>query len=205
MDDILTIKSASYVGDYSIVAEFSNGETRLLDFSELVTSGRGMLKMLADKEYFRHFTLDPFTIDWNNEIGFEPEYLYAMSKPLPKYYADNVVFNDNILYRCTANHTSGSFNTDLSDGYLNLCSLDNVKKIELISFLLNVIKEEHYGKKHVHNSKIKNLKVTSNVEILCGVDGECIRSNEFNFKVCPNAIRYYNHDDYDIKRLIVSK
>ena len=94
---------------------------------------------------------------------------------------------------------------DLSDGYLNLCSLDNVKKIELISFLLNVIKGEHYGKKHVHNSKIKNLKVTSNVEILCGVDGECIRSNEFNFKVCPNAIRYYNHDDYDIKRLIVSK
>lgn len=34
-----------------------------------------------------------------------------------KYYADNVVFSDNILYRCTANHTSGSFNTDLSDGY----------------------------------------------------------------------------------------
>lgn len=57
MDDILTIKSASYVGDYSIVAEFSNGETRLLDFSELVTSGRGMLKMLADKEYFRHLPL----------------------------------------------------------------------------------------------------------------------------------------------------
>ena len=34
-----------------------------------------------------------------------------------KYYADNVVFSDNILYRCTANHTSGSFTTDLSDGY----------------------------------------------------------------------------------------
>ena len=34
-----------------------------------------------------------------------------------KYYADNVVFSDNILYRCTANHTSGSFNTDLSNGY----------------------------------------------------------------------------------------
>ncbi len=34
-----------------------------------------------------------------------------------KYYADNVVFSDNVLYRCTANHTSGSFNTDLSDGY----------------------------------------------------------------------------------------
>ena len=28
-----------------------------------------------------------------------------------------MVFSDNILYRCTANHTSGSFNTDLSNGY----------------------------------------------------------------------------------------
>ncbi len=90
MDEILTIKSASYVGDYSIVAEFSNGETRLLDFSELVASGKGMLCQLADKEYFRHFTLDPFTIDWNNEIGFEPEYLYEMSKLLPKYAVDKV-------------------------------------------------------------------------------------------------------------------
>lgn len=34
-----------------------------------------------------------------------------------KYYSDNVVFNDNVLYRCTANHTSDSFNTDLSNGY----------------------------------------------------------------------------------------
>lgn len=34
-----------------------------------------------------------------------------------KYYADNVVFSDNVLYRCTAKHTSGSFTTDLSDGY----------------------------------------------------------------------------------------
>lgn len=34
-----------------------------------------------------------------------------------KYYTDNVVFSDNILYRCTANHTSGSFTTDLSNGY----------------------------------------------------------------------------------------
>ncbi len=90
MDEVLTIKSASYVGDYSIVAEFSNGDVRLLDFSNLISSGKGVLKHLADKEYFRHFTLDPFTIDWNNEIGFEPEFLYAMGKPLPKYEVNNM-------------------------------------------------------------------------------------------------------------------
>ena len=66
-----------------------------------------------------------------------------------------------------------------------------------------VAKNKGYIKGKITNNtdeQIKNLKVKSNVEILCGVDGECIRSNEFNFKVCPNAIRYYNHDDYDIKR-----
>lgn len=83
MDEILTIASARYAGAYSIVATFSNGETRLLDFSGLAASGKGMLSRLADKEYFRHFTLDPFTIDWNDEIGFDPEFLYSMGKPLP--------------------------------------------------------------------------------------------------------------------------
>ena len=33
MNEILTIVKATYAGDYQIVAEFSNGETRLLDFS----------------------------------------------------------------------------------------------------------------------------------------------------------------------------
>jgi hypothetical protein len=31
---------------------------------------------LQDIDYFKAFTLDPFTIDWNDEIGFAPEYLY---------------------------------------------------------------------------------------------------------------------------------
>ena len=26
------------------------------------------------------FRLDPFTVDWNDEIGFAPEYLYEKSK-----------------------------------------------------------------------------------------------------------------------------
>ena len=31
---------------------------------------------MAVEEDFRNFTLDPFTVDWNNEIGFAPESLY---------------------------------------------------------------------------------------------------------------------------------
>lgn len=29
-------------------------------------------------DYFRNYSLDPFTVDWSNEIGFAPEYLYEI-------------------------------------------------------------------------------------------------------------------------------
>ena len=36
----------------------------------------GIGKKLQDLTYFKQFTLDPFSVDWNNEIGFAPEFLY---------------------------------------------------------------------------------------------------------------------------------
>ena len=40
-------------------------------------SKKGICCKLSDMTYFKNFTLDPFSIDWNNEIGFAPEYLLA--------------------------------------------------------------------------------------------------------------------------------
>ena len=36
---------------------------------------------LQNPEYFRNYTLDGWTVDWNNEIGFAPEYLYEQGAP----------------------------------------------------------------------------------------------------------------------------
>ena len=49
------------------------------DFSPLLT--KGICEKFTDLEYFKNFTIDPFTIDWNNEIGFAPEYLYENGIP----------------------------------------------------------------------------------------------------------------------------
>lgn len=67
------------MGGHTIRMSFNNGETRLLDFTPLMQDG--VCKKLQDINYFKNFTLDPYTIDWNNEIGFAPEFLYAKSKP----------------------------------------------------------------------------------------------------------------------------
>ena len=72
--ELLTVTNAEYVQDYTLRIRFSDGVEKLFDFSGELT--KGICRKLKDLDYFKKFTLDPFTIDWNNEIGFAPEYLY---------------------------------------------------------------------------------------------------------------------------------
>ncbi len=74
MDKILTVTQAEYLDGYTLVILFNNGEKKTFDFSTLLD--KGVCGKLKDKDYFKNFTIDPFSIDWNNEIGFAPEFLY---------------------------------------------------------------------------------------------------------------------------------
>lgn len=75
---ILKITEAKYEHDYILLLTFNNGEKRLCDFFPLAQ--KGICKKLQDKEYFLNFRLDPFSVDWNNETGFAPEYLLQHSQ-----------------------------------------------------------------------------------------------------------------------------
>ena len=77
MNTVFKITGAEYVKDYILKLTFSNGEVRTVDFFPLMQ--KGICRKLQDMDYFRNFTLDPFTVDWNNEIGFAPQYLYERS------------------------------------------------------------------------------------------------------------------------------
>ena len=73
---LLTITDVEYLGDYTLLSTFSTGEVLLVDFTPLMQ--KGICRKLQDMDYFRSFRLDPFTVDWNNEIGFAPERLYEL-------------------------------------------------------------------------------------------------------------------------------
>lgn len=73
------IKSAKYVSGYILELTFDTGEVKRFDFSSLYNEG--ICRKLQDMSYFKNFTLDGFTVDWNNEIGFAPEYLYENGVP----------------------------------------------------------------------------------------------------------------------------
>ena len=76
--DFLHITAAEYLSSYTLRLTFSNGDVRVFDFSTIYD--RGIMAKLKDTEYFKNFMLDGWTVDWNNEIGLAPEYLYEHSQ-----------------------------------------------------------------------------------------------------------------------------
>ena len=72
--EFIHVTTAEYISGYLLKLTFSNGDVRLFDFSQLYN--KGIFVKLQNPEYFRNYTLDGWTVDWNNEIGFAPEYLH---------------------------------------------------------------------------------------------------------------------------------
>lgn len=77
--ELIYITSAKYVSGYILELTFNTGEVKLFDFARLYD--KGICTKLQDIEYFKNFKLDAFSVDWNNEIGFAPEYLYEQGIP----------------------------------------------------------------------------------------------------------------------------
>ena len=77
---IQKITDAKYENGYVLRLTFNNGAVQLCDFLPLAQ--KGICTKLQDMDYFRNFRLDPFTVDWNNEIGFAPEFLLQNSTPV---------------------------------------------------------------------------------------------------------------------------
>lgn len=75
---LLKVTAAEYVSGYTLRLTFNTGEVRLVDFTPLMQ--KGICRKLQDINYFKSFRLDPFTVDWNNEIGFAPERLYELGQ-----------------------------------------------------------------------------------------------------------------------------
>ena len=76
MKPILKVINADYVRDHVLRLSFNDGVTKLVDFWPLAQ--KGICTKLQNMDYFRNYFLDPFTVDWSNEIGFAPEYLYEI-------------------------------------------------------------------------------------------------------------------------------
>ncbi|NCO55945.1 MAG: DUF2442 domain-containing protein [Bacteroidetes bacterium CG_4_10_14_3_um_filter_31_20] len=56
---------------------FNDGLKNVIDFENLIWGE--IFEPLKDKNYFKNFTLNPFTIEWQNGADFSPEFLYEIA------------------------------------------------------------------------------------------------------------------------------
>ena len=81
---ILRITSATYLEDYRLRLEFSDGSIKEVDLHQDLLGE--VFEPLKDLELFKQVALNPVsgTIEWPNGADFAPEHLYAIGKDIKK-------------------------------------------------------------------------------------------------------------------------
>jgi len=76
------IKSVKPLEDYEILLEFENGEERVFDLKPYLSLGK--FSELKDSNKFKTVRVSFDTIEWDNNIDLDPEFLYEKSRKIEK-------------------------------------------------------------------------------------------------------------------------
>jgi len=74
---LLKVTDAKYVNDYKIELIFNDGVKGIVDLKDSI---KGLVfKPLKNIEYFKQFTQNRWTIEWDCDADFAPEYLHDLA------------------------------------------------------------------------------------------------------------------------------
>ena len=74
----LGVKDVQATNDYKLILTFENSEKRLLDMSQFFSFGS--FAELKDVNEFKKVRVSFDTIEWENGLDLDPEFLYAKSE-----------------------------------------------------------------------------------------------------------------------------
>ncbi len=75
MKDLQLVTSARYIADHTLEQTFNDGLKAEINFLPWIEKCE-FFKPLADIDYFKNFSLDGWTIVWENGSDVAPETLY---------------------------------------------------------------------------------------------------------------------------------
>ena len=78
MKDLILVKEAHYVSDYTLELTFNDGLKSEIDFSDWIKK-YPFFKPLENTDYFKNFSLDGWTVVWENGADIAPETLYEIA------------------------------------------------------------------------------------------------------------------------------
>lgn len=76
----MRVKQANYIDEYKIEILFSNGISKIVDFSKFLKTAKHVFIPLKDISYFKKFIVDEITLSWPNDADFDPALLYEMGE-----------------------------------------------------------------------------------------------------------------------------
>ncbi len=76
--DLIWITQAEYLSDYKIQLVFNNGFKGIVDLKNSLKGD--LFEPLRDKNYFKRFKKNAWTIEWDSKADFAPEYLYKLAQ-----------------------------------------------------------------------------------------------------------------------------
>ncbi len=76
----MRVKQANYIDGYKIEILFSDGVSKIVDFSNFLKTAKHVFIPLKDIDYFKKFIVDEITLSWPNDADFDPELLYEMGE-----------------------------------------------------------------------------------------------------------------------------
>lgn len=76
------VRHVETASDYRLILEFDNGEKKVFDVTPLLAIGR--FQTLTAIEVFEKVHVSFDTVEWENGLDLDPEYLYEQSLPLQK-------------------------------------------------------------------------------------------------------------------------
>ena len=75
-----TVTDVTPTDDYKLVLSFDKNEKRIFDVSQIIDFGR--FSELQDINIFKTVHISFDTIEWDNGLDLDPEYLYKKSKTM---------------------------------------------------------------------------------------------------------------------------
>lgn len=73
---LIWVESAKYLQDYMVDIVFNDGQQRTIDFKDYLQQHQSLFRELLDKEKFKDFRLDGWTLSWlDGKLDIAPERL----------------------------------------------------------------------------------------------------------------------------------
>lgn len=84
-----TVTYVKATDDYRLILEFDHAEKRIFDATPILDFGR--FAELKDINLFKRVHISFDTIEWDNQLDLDPEYLYQKSEPATEPYDGSAV------------------------------------------------------------------------------------------------------------------